>query len=240
MSTGAVILEGHFTSSNSNVKFTVHQDRTDDTAVVFMIQGNPKDVAKTLDLPDNNVFIRFNVNKNEYDKFVKTVLNKNEDWAINFKDKVRVISGRWTSDAPLGSMSDPVLVLKGFFFTTNKVIIPFEVYKDGEMKFVFYVNGNSNELSDSVGFTYNGAFVKFDVNADQFDAFKNDVLGKNVAVWRIDEARTVLGKWTTDDDPLGASALGGKRNKKKRSHKKRHSHAKRRSHKKKTHRRRHH
>jgi len=132
------------------------------------------------------------------------------------------------------------LVLEGFFFTTNKVIMPFQVDKQSESNFVFYVNGNSHQLSNSVGFAYNRAFVKFDVNADQFNAFKNDVLGKNVAVWRIDKERTVLGKWTTYDDPLGASALGGKRNKKKRSHAKRHSHTKRRSHKKKTHRRRHH
>jgi hypothetical protein len=126
-------------------------------------------------------------------------------------------------------MSNPVL--EGFFFTTNKVIMPFQVHKESDVKFVFSVIGNSHQLSDSIGFKYNGAFVMFDVNADQFNAFKNDVLGKAVNVWRIDEERNVLGKWTTSDDPLGASALGGKRNTKRRSH------AKRRSHKKKTHRR---
>ena len=106
------------------------------------------------------------------------------------------------------------------------------------------INAIAPMFHKHVGF--GGNDFSIEITEKAYHNFVNNVLGKPVDRWQINpidlvgivgrntDVLIILGQWTTEDDPLGASALGGKRKKKRRSHKKQ------RSHKKKTHRRRRH
>lgn len=112
----------------------------------------------------------------------------------------------------------------------------------------FKMKGESKDINaiapmfhKHVGF--GGNDFSIEITEKAYHNFVNNVLGKPVHRWQINpidrvgintDMLIISGKWTTEDDPLGASAVGGKRNTKRRSHKKQ------RSHKKKTHRRRRH
>ena len=87
-------------------------------------------------------------------------------------------------------------LMSGFYVSANDTIVEFTVANNQE-RIQFNFNKDSRTLANGLGYPDRVPAFQFDINPEQFEHFKNNVLDKNGNVWFIDEKKIVPGKWTT-------------------------------------------